>query len=197
MPRIPYFDPDTAPEHIVRALAGKRKINVFRMVANAENCAPEVLALGHKLSRGSSLDPVHREVVILRVAHLTGAAYQWHEHNAVAKRVGFTQDKIDAVAAHPIEAGQESGGPGSSGPEPSGSEFSEFERTLLGFTDAVVRTSTAPDELFAAVAAEYDRSRLVELVLLIGFYMMVGRVMNTFELELQTEAVDTYRLRLE
>src|SRR5690606_13127608 len=113
-------------------------------------------ALGHKLSRGSSLDHVHREVVILRVAHLTGAAYQWHEHTAVAKRVGFTPDKTDAVAAYPGEAGH---------------EFEAFEKTLLDFTDAVVRTSTAPDELFAAVAAEYDHSRLVELVLLIGFYM--------------------------
>lgn len=182
MARIPYFDPDTAPDHVLRALSGKRKINVFRMIANAENCAPEVLALGQKLSKGSSLDQVHREVVILRVAHLTGAAYQWHEHTAVAKRVGFTQEKIDAVAAHPAAADH---------------DFDPFERVLLDFTDAVVRTATAPDALFDAVAAEYEHSRLVELVLLIGFYMMVGRVMNTFELELQTEAVGSYTLRLE
>lgn len=176
MARIPYFDPDTAPDRVITALAGKRKINVFRMIANSTNCAPEVLALGHSLSRGSSLDPVHREVVILRVAHLTGARYQWHEHNAVARRVGFDQVKIDAVAAYPeaVDA------------------FDPFERTLLEFTDAVVATTTAPDEVFDAVRAEYDDSRTVELVLLIGFYMMVGRVMNTFELELETEPVGTF-----
>ncbi|GGM56075.1 hypothetical protein GCM10011608_46140 [Micromonospora sonchi] len=182
MARIPYFDPDQAPERVLRALAGKRKINIFRMIANSENCAPEVLALGQTLSRGSSLDPVQREVVILRVAHLTGAAYQWHEHTAVAQRVGFTPEKIDAVAAYRMSD--------------QATMFTPFERTLLDFTDAVVATTTVPDELFDAVRAQYDDSRLVELVLLIGFYMMVGRVMNTFQVELQTEAVDSYRLRL-
>lgn len=181
MARIPYFNPDEAPDRVLSAMAGKRKINIFRMIANS-NCAPEVLALGHSLSKGSSLDPVHREAVILRVAYLTGARYQWHEHNAVARRVGFDQPKIDAVAAYPDL--------------PTEGIFGPFERTLLEFTDAVVATSTAPDDVFDAVRAEYDDSRTVELVLLIGFYMMVGRVMNTFDLELETEQVETYKLSL-
>lgn len=182
MARIPYFDPATAPDRVLHAMAGKRKINIFRMIANSQNSAPEVLALGHTLSRGSSLDPVHREVVILRVAHLTGAAYQWHEHTAVATRVGFTPSKIEAVAAYPDQVT---------------GEFTPFELLLLEFTDSVVGTTTVPDDIFDAVAAEYNESELVEFVLLIGFYMMVGRVMNTFRLELETEPVDTYRLRLD
>lgn len=183
MARIPYFDPETAPENVVRAMAGKRQINVFKMIANSNNAAPEVLALGHQLSRGSSLDVVEREVVILRVAHLSGASYQWHEHTRVALRVGLSQEKIDAVAAY-------------SAVDP-GTSFSEFERSLLDFTDAVVATTTAPDVVFDRVAERYDHSKLVELVLLIGFYMMVGRVMNTFDIELETGAVESYRLRLE
>lgn len=182
MARIPYFDPDDAPDNVVRALAGKRKINIFRMVANSENCTPEVLALGHTLSKGSSLDPVHREVVILRVAHLTKAAYMWHEHTAVAQRAGLTLEKIHAVAAY--------------GARDAAPDFTAFERTLLDVTDSVVATTTVDDELFEAVRGQYDDSRLVELVLLIGFYMMVARVMNTFEVEPQTEAVDSYRLHL-
>lgn len=183
MARIPYFETDTAPDRVLRAMAGKRKINVFRMIANSENCAPEVLALGHSLSRGSSLDPVHRELVILRVAHATRADYQWHEHTAVAQRVGIPLEKIDAIGRYP-------GGP-------VGDVFTPFERSLLDFTDAVLTTTTAPDDLFASVRAEYGASRLVELVLLIGFYMMVGRVMNTFQIELESAPVDSYRLRLE
>lgn len=178
MARIPYFDPNTAPERVTSALAGKRRINVFRMIANAENAAPEVFALGHRLSRGSSLDPVHREVVILRTAAVNGADYQWNEHMAVARRVGFTDQRIDAVRQYP---------------EPAAAALLEpFERTLIEFTDAVISTTTAPADLFETVRAEYDDSKLVELVLLIGFYMMVGRVMNTFEIELETGPVDTF-----
>lgn len=180
MARIPYFDPAEAPDRVLNAMAGKRKINIFRMIANSANCAPEVLALGHRLSKGSSLDAVHREIVILRVAHSSGAAYQWHEHTVVAARVGLSPAKIDAIAAYPEQS----------------DEFSTFERNLIDFADAIVATTTASDELFDAVSAEYDDSQLVELVLLIGFYMMVGRVMNTFQLEIETEPVDSYQLRL-
>ena len=183
MARIPYFDPNSASDRLMNALAGRRKINIFRMIANAENCAPEVLALGQRLSRESSLDAVHREIVILRVAHHTGARYQWHEHTAVAQRIGLTADKITAVAEYPSDSDLQL--------------FTDFERTLLRFTDAVVATATAPEELLDAIHAEYGDSMLVELVLLIGFYMMVGRVMNTFELELEDGPVGTYRLTLE
>lgn len=178
MARIPYFNPENTPERTLRALAGKRKINIFRLIARSDNAAPEVLALGQVLSRGSSLPPVHREIVILRVAHLSQAAYQAHEHHAVALRHGLTEEKIAAVSAYPAAASEE--------------HLGQFERDLIDFTDAVVKTTTVQDDLFEKVAAVYDDSRLVELVLMIGFYMMVGRVMNTFRVELETGAVGQF-----
>lgn len=178
MVRIPYFDPNTAPKRTLHALDGRRMINIFRLIAQSDNAAPEVLALGHVLSRGSSLAPTEREVVILRVAQLSQAAYQAHEHHAVALRHGFTDEKIAAVAAYPSEG--------------SAALLSDFERALIEFTDSVVNTTTVPDDLFDRVATVYDNSRLVELVLMIGFYMMVGRVMNTFEVDLETAPVGTY-----
>ena len=179
MARIPYIDVETAPERTLHALEGKRSINIFRLIAQSDNAAPEVLALGHVLSRGSSLPPVDREVVILRVARLSQAAYQAHEHHAVALRHGFTEAKITAVAQYPAA--------GSAG------HLTEFERHLIEFTDSVVQTTTAPDEVFTRIAAAYDNSRLVELVLMIGFYMMVGRVMNTFDVDLETGPVGEFK----
>ncbi|MCX6499411.1 MAG: carboxymuconolactone decarboxylase family protein [Arthrobacter sp.] len=179
MARIPYINLETAPERTLRALEGKRSINIFRLVAQSDNAAPEVLALGHVLSRGSSLPAVDREVVILRVARLSGAAYQAHEHHAVALRHGFSEEKIAAVAAYP--------GSGTKG------QLTEFEQHLIEFTDSVVQTTTVPDEQFRRIAAVYDHSKLVELVLMIGFYMMVGRVMNTFQVELETGPVGEFK----
>lgn len=179
MARIPYVDLAAAPERTLQALDGKRSINIFRLIAQSDNAAPEVLALGQVLSRGSSLPPAEREVVILRVAQLSQARYQAHEHHAVALRHGFTEEKIAAVAEYPAAG--------------SAQHLTEFERDLIEFTDAVVQTTTVPDELFARVADSYDHSKLVELVLIIGFYMMVGRVMNTFEVELETGPVEPFR----
>ena len=93
MARIDYFDPETAPPHIITALGGKKKINIFKMIANSEGAGAEVLALGQRLTHGSSLDHVDREVVILRVGHLSGASYEIKQHTAVARRVGLSDEK--------------------------------------------------------------------------------------------------------
>ena len=181
MARIDYFDPETASAEIVRALEGKKKINIFRMIANSNSAGAEVLALGQKLTHGSSLDHVDREIVILRVGHLSAASYEIKQHTAVARRVGLAEDKINAIGEYPNTS----------------FDFDGDERDLSAFTDAVVKDTTPPEEVFRRVEERYSRSQLVELVLLIGFYMMVSRVMNTFEIDLESGAADTFKIRLE
>lgn len=181
MARIPYFDPEIASPDIRQALNGRRQINVFKLIGQSDNAAAEVFNLGFKMSKGSSLDPVLREVVILRVAALTKAKYQAHEHRAVALRHGFSPRKIDAVANFPLGDERE--------------ELTLFEEQLIGFVDSVVSTSTAPDRLFDPMYEHFGDSQIVELVLIIGFYMMIGRVMNTFEIELETGAVPTFEFK--
>lgn len=181
MARIDYFDPESASPEIVRALEGKKKINIFRMIANSDCAGAEVLALGQKLSHGSSLDHVDREIVILRVGHLSGASYEVKQHTAVARRVGLSDDKIEAIGTFPDTS----------------FDFNQAELDLIAFTDAVVKETTPPDYVFRRVQGRYSRSQLVELVLLIGFYMMVSRVMNTFEIDHESGPAETYKIRLE
>lgn len=178
MARIPYFNSEDASDSIKEALKGRRQINIFKLIGQSDNAAAEVFNLGHKMSKGSSLDPVLREVVILRVAALTEAKYQAHEHHAVALRNGLSERKIEAVAKFPLGDERD--------------ELSQFEEQLIGFVDAVVGTSTAPDRLFDPMYEHFGDSQIVELVLIVGFYMMVGRVMNTFQIELESGAVPTF-----
>lgn len=180
MARIDYFDPETSEDHVIRAMGGKKKLNIFKMIANSENAGPEVLELGKKLSVGSSLDHVVREIVILRVGYLSNAAYEIRQHTAVARRVGLSDELIDAIGEYPE----------------SEFAFTEEQRGYLEFTDAVVEETTVSDELFSFASQRLTNSQLVELVLLIGFYMLVCRVMNTFEIDLETGPVDTFDLRL-
>lgn len=181
MARIDYFDPENCPEDVIRAMAGKKRLNIFRMIANSENAGPETLALGKKLSHGTTLDHEIREVVILRVGYLSKAAYELKQHTTVARRVGLSDELIRAIGEYPD----------------TGYQFRDEHLDYLRFTDAVVHETTPPEEVFTRVCRRLTRSQLVELVLLIGFYMMVSRVMNTFEIDLETGPVEPYRLRLE
>ncbi|QGU08229.1 hypothetical protein COCCU_11640 [Corynebacterium occultum] len=181
MARIDYFDPESAPEHIIRAMGGKKKLGIFRMIANSENVGPEVLELGKKLSVGSSLPHEIREVVILRVGYLSDAAYELKQHTAVARRVGLSDEMIAAIGEYPDSC----------------FPFTQEHLDYLHFTDAVVKETTPGDEVFSRVQVRLDNSQLVELVLLIGFYMMVSRVMNTFNIDLETGPAEPYSLRLQ
>jgi AhpD family alkylhydroperoxidase len=178
MARIPYATPETMSTEIRAVLAGRRQINIFRMLANSENVGPGVLALGRKMSIESSLPPAEREVVILRVAQLSNCPFMKHEHTAVSRRHKLSDSWIDAVAQYPADS--------------SLAVLSDFEQLLVRFVDDVVINSNASDEHFDAMAEHYDNSVLVELVLLIGFYMMIGRAMNTFDIELQDGPVDVF-----
>jgi alkylhydroperoxidase family enzyme len=86
----------------------------------------------------------------------------------VARSVGVPHDKVAAL---------------SQGPDAP--VFDETERLILRFTDAVVRDVKAPDELFNAVLAKLDHRRMTELVITIGFYMMVSRFLENFEVDIE------------
>ena len=59
-----------------------------------------------------------------------------------------------------------------------------FEAALLRFTDEVVRDGKASETAFVALAEHYSPEELIETTLLIGFYMMTSRFLQTFDMDL-------------
>jgi 4-carboxymuconolactone decarboxylase len=62
------------------------------------------------------------------------------------------------------------------------------QRSVLRFTEEVVRDARASDATFAAVAETLSPREIVELLMVIGQYMMLARVMATVDLELDEPA---------
>jgi hypothetical protein len=56
---------------------------------------------------------------------------------------------------------------------------------VLEFTDVVFREVKAPDALFKQVAARFGHRQTAELVLTIGFYMLVSRFLENFEVDIE------------
>jgi alkylhydroperoxidase family enzyme len=173
MARLPYADPDTAPEPVRRALAAVPPLNVFRMVANAETAFRPWLAFGGALLSSLALDPVVRELAILRVARLSGAEYEWVQHVPIALAVGASEAQVEAVDHGQLDD----------------ASLGEAERAALRFTTEVVRDVRASDEAVAALhTAGLSPREVVELLLVIGQYMMVARVAETAGIELDEPA---------
>jgi 4-carboxymuconolactone decarboxylase len=169
MARLPYVDPANAPEPVQDALGRVPPLNIFRMMANADSAFRPWLRWGAALLGELQLDPLLREVAILRVARLTPhAEYEWVQHVPIAQAVGATEEQVAALDRD----------------EPEAESFSEAERRVLRFTTEVVRDARASDETLDALKQTLSPREIVELLMVIGNYMMIARVMATTGMEL-------------
>ena len=164
MPRIPYFDVESATGKHAEFL-GKlgTHMNIYRMLANSESGVKGFTRMGNALLYRCELDPVLRELAIIRVGRLSRAAYEVFQHERIGREAGVSDDKIAALRDATIEA----------------PAFSDNEKAVLRFTDDVVRNVRASDKTLKAVEAFLSPAALVELTLTIGYYMMVCRLLET------------------
>lgn len=168
MARIPYIDPAEAPEDIAELLGRLPPMNVFRMLAHAGPEFRKFISFSDALLRKSSVDKWLLELAILRVGHRSGAPYEINQHEALARAVGGPDDKIAAIGRWPDD-----------------SPFTPEEELVLAFTDDVIDNVRASDATFVPLQKKLTPQGLVELTMAIGFYMMVSRLLNTFDVDIE------------
>jgi membrane-bound ClpP family serine protease len=67
--------------------------------------------------------------------------------------------------------------------------FTDLESRLIRFTDAVVRDVKAPAPLYEAVASLLSNKQLIEVLMTIGFYMLVSRFLENLEIDIENPPV--------
>ena len=176
MARIPYPNVEDLPEKVRTAAEKLPPLNIMRMFLNAPTNALPLLSFGQSILTKQELDAHLRELAILRVAHLTGANYEWIQHVPIAKETGVTDEQVEAIPQGATAAA-----------------FDDLEKRVLRFTDEVTQNVKASQETFQALEKDLGPRQMVELALAIGFYGMVARIMESFEVELEPTA-GTYTL---
>jgi alkylhydroperoxidase family enzyme len=169
MPRIPYVDPKQHPElaDLVKQIAaerGGRASELYTMLLNSPTVCAGWLHLLTALRHQITIPGVHREAVIVRIAILNNAPYEYKSHAKIAVQEGMTQAQIDAL--------------------PTWQESDQFDpqlRAVLAYCDAMTRDIRVPDAVFSAVRAIYDEKQMIELTALIGAYNMVSRFLETLK----------------
>jgi 4-carboxymuconolactone decarboxylase len=177
MARVPLIDEKEHPEFA--ALAEKfrsgrrgRLINIYRMLLNSPALAESWFNHSNAVRWKTTLGGRLREIVIIRMGHLTGSQYVLRQHvPALALADGVTLAECDALADW----------------RPSGL-FSARECAALAYADTMTRDIEVPDAVFAEVKRHFDDRQVVELTVLIGTYNMNARVLRALELDLEPVA---------
>lgn len=173
MARIPYRDPATYSEDVAKLMGKAPPMNIFRMLTHADTAARAYMRLGNALLTKGELDPVLRELAILRVGHLARAHYEVHQHERISRELGISEARLAALKQ------------GADAPE-----FGPLEKAVLRFTDDVALNVRASEMTFAPLRRALSPRALAELTLCIGFYMMTCRFLETFDVDLEPEDVD-------
>jgi 4-carboxymuconolactone decarboxylase len=162
--RIPFPDPPSP--QVAKVLGRLPDLAIFRMLGHAEAAFIPWLRFGNALLDPAGFDPRLRELAILRVATLTpGAEYEWAQHVAIARELGASDEHIALLRTARVEA------------------FDGDERLVLDLTDQVVSSAQPDDATLRAFIERFSPAELVHLLLVIGQYMMLGRVMATAALQ--------------
>ena len=177
MARISLIQEQDHPEFaelVERFRAGRRgrMINIYRMLLNSPPLAESWFNHSNAVRWRTTLEGRLREIVIVRMGHLTGCDYVLRQHvPSLALADGLTIEECGALA------------------DWQGTKFFDTrERAVLTYADMITRNIAVPDEVFAAVKRHFNDRELVELTVLIGTYNMNARVLRALELDLEPQA---------
>jgi alkylhydroperoxidase family enzyme len=123
--------------------------------------------LNQAVRYGTEIDGQCRELAVIRVAVLNDVEYVQRAHGpAYALKEGLTPEQVTAIADWQ-----------------SSKLFSEKQRALLAYTDAMTRNIDVPDAVFGEVRKYFSERQAVELTMLIGAYNMLTRFLKALKVD--------------
>lgn len=168
MTRIPYPTESELDADSKALLEKLPALNVFKMLGHAPHLLGPVAGLGNAFLQNGKLDPVTRECVILRVGYQSDASYETYQHERIGREAGMSDELIEAVKR----------GPGAK-------ELNAEQRLALMFTDCLLTMVKPPLTRLRPVLAHFGPEKTQELTLLIGYYMMICRFLESFGVEIE------------
>ena len=170
MARIPLVAPEDLSLDLaeIYRTSPAGKLNIFRLHAHAPTVFPGYSAMAQAIFSKLDVPPLERELVVLVIAVLEDCEYEWAQHEQIALSMGIPQVQIDAVQAGAFDS----------------DVFNSREKALFEFTQQTVKNVRVNDAAYNAVAAFYSDRQIVELLFTIGSYMMLARIMEVAEIEL-------------
>lgn len=171
MSRMAPLQPPYAPEiqaQFDAIMRGAPPLLLFRVLAGHDRAWSKFRA-GSLLDKGP-LTMREREIVIDRTCALTGCEYEWGVHVATfAEAAHLTDEQVRATVEGDAKAAC----------------WSPAEQALIAAVDALHHRATWSDDEFATLSAHYDAAKILEIVLLCGFYRTVSYLANGLALPLE------------
>ena len=164
-PRVPAVVPGSRPELAAieqRILAERGRISpLYQVLLNSAPIAEGWEQMLTAVRKRSSIPADLRELMILRVAVLNRADFEFDAHVPHAEKAGLVAAQIDGLRSLALATDL----------------YSALQQLALDLADAMTRDIEVPDALMARLQAAFDASGVVEMVATVAAYNMVSRLL--------------------
>ncbi len=169
--RIPLVTPGTKPElaaQEAQIMAERGRISpLYGVLLNSPPIAHGWEQMLSAVRNRNSIPAGLRELVILRVAVLNRAPYEFDAHVPHALAAGVSAEAVEASRSVPLAAD---------------APFTEAQRVALRLADAMTRDIDVPDALYAEVRQHFDVQGQIDLVATVAAYNMVSRFLVALQI---------------
>ncbi|KAE9568820.1 hypothetical protein CGMCC3_g15046 [Colletotrichum fructicola] len=173
MARLPYPEPQA------------KGLNVLKQFAHTPATAKHWGSIGAAQFKDLELSNKNRELSILLSTSKFRSSYEFSHHVPVSTKEGVTDAQREVLA----QAGKQKGFlAGKDGSGQLKDLFTQKERTLLVFLEAVIEGPEVDDKVFAGAKAELSDREIVELITLQGFYYTCSRMTTVLNIGLDSFA---------
>jgi alkylhydroperoxidase family enzyme len=185
-PRIAPLPPDQWSEEVMEAIAllrppgatqplrrrqgGPKGLNVLGTLAQHPSLMHAYHAFNGHLLSSSTLTPRHRELLILRVAALRDAEYEWEQHVIIGQDAGISDDEIAR-----LREGTDAPG------------WSALDAALVRAVDELVRDALVSDATWATLADAFDVQQLMDMIFTVGAYDLLAMAFRSFGIQLDAD----------
>ena len=144
--------------------------NAFRALANSPDCCRAFWGLGGFFQKRSKLDSRLRELALLQVGWLARCDYEWFHHVKVSLAVGVTEADIRVI-----------------GDSEKSDSLDPVARTVLKATREMYAGPGISAETISELKGYLNAEALVDLVVVIGFYIGIVRMFGSLDLDLEPQ----------
>ena len=164
-----------SPRHARPPREGRpRGLNILGSFAHHPELARAFFTFNGHVQLATTLTPRQRELLILRVAAVRAARYEWAQHVLIGRDAGLDDDEIHRIAS-----------------APDASSWSELERALLGAVGELLGDGGISDATWRVLAGELDAQQLLDVVFTVGAYETLAFMERSFGLELDADLTNT------
>jgi alkylhydroperoxidase family enzyme len=170
MQGIAALRPAGVDQPLRRRKGGSKGFNVLGTLARHPQLMRAYHSFNGHILYTSSLSARQRELLILRVAALRDAAYEWEQHVVLAEEAGIDGDEIARIA---------------DGPDASG--WSAEDAAMLRAVDQLIGDAMIDDATWAQLSQTMDEHQLMDLVFTVGAYELLAMAFRSFGVQLDED----------